>query len=617
MKNIYKYLMISLAASAVLVSCEKNQDFQQVVDKAPGLVYVLSGEGNFNSVIISLKESEADGEFSTEFPVLCNTSVHPAQQVNVVYAEDKVETYNAAKGTSYKPLPKQFLSIANVVPAAPAADGETPEEETEVVLPASASAVVALAENALTSENKVQVSLTGDLTQLEPGKYLVPVTVASESLSGSELYGTYYLAVNAERNLLTVPEDMSDVPGMYSWGKSSWVTSTDLDNNLQVDFQYERMVTALVLTGSADVNSIEYSVDGTTWSQAGTPVAENCVQSGSAYYIPFHDYVNGGKDFIKARYVRLHVNGNVNGVDIMEKDEDTDAPVVYFSCGKDNVLESTLHTSAQFGNLFFDKLSFGLYVSPASDAEITGTVALDNSLVEAFNKEHGTAYATLPEENVSLSGAELTIAAEASASASQAVFTLTGDLSGLTDSNGYVVPFKLSSAAQVSGKRNVVYVLVKPQALSSIIKPVQSSGDMVGSQIANATRKNFTADVSSAASLFDNNTRSYVAFDPSAANAVTIDMKDTYNFSGLGLRCYSYAYPYIEKLEASSDGVTFTDLGTVGEDNYYMNGYQCYSSLYFGMPARYVRVTFTMYAPYGGYGAAYRSIAEIYIYAQN
>ncbi len=623
MKNLLKYLSVSLAATVLLAACEKNQDFQQTVDKAPGLVYVLSGEGNFNSVVISLKESEAEGSFTAEFPVQCNAAVHPAQQVNVVYSKEAVEAYNAANGTSYSPLPEEFLSIASVTPANPAekeegeTEGEEGTEETPVeapVLPASSSAVIPLAENALRSTDKVQVSLTGNLNDLEPGKYLVPVTVSSDQLQGSNKYGTFYLEVLAEQNLLTEPSGVDELSGMAAWGKSGWVSATDLENILTVDLNYERMVTTLILAGSADVNAIEYSVDGTAWKQAGTPVSKNYVSNGGRYYIPFLDYLNGGKDYIKARYIRMHVNGNVTDVDILEKDVDSDAPVVYFACGNDNVLETVLHTSEQFGNLYFDKPSFGLNVEPAAESEITGTVSVDNSLVDAFNSANGTAYSVVPEENVSLSGVELSIAAGSKLSSGETVFTLTGDLSGLSDANGYLVPLILNTSAAKSEKRSTVYVIVKPEVLTALIKPVTSTADMVGSQIAASTRRNFTADVPSAANLFDNRTNSYVSFDKVSGNVVTVDMKAEYNFSGINVRGYSYVYPLIEKLEISSDGVTFTDLGEVGEDNFFSSGTQCYASLYFGVAARYVRVTFGMEAPYWDYG--YHVIAEIYIYEQ-
>ena len=264
----------------------------------------------------------------------------------------------------------------------------------------------------------------------------------------------------------------------------------------------------------------------------------------------------------------------------------------------------------------------------------TATLTANSDEVAAYNAKYGTSYPELPAANFSVTPfkrAEGEVGETAFSPSSSATvhigkderlsdefvrIRLGGDLGSLTG-DAYLVALSLDCPGiDLSVKKNVYYLIV--QFTTELVKSVTSASDVVGEQIDAAIRRNFTADVNNYASLFDNSTSSAVSFDKGEGNVVTVDMLEEYKFSGLSLRGANYIYPYIMKIEISSDGENFTNMGDVGSDNYYMNSYQCYSSLIVGVTARYVRVTFDFYSPYASYGANYRDrLAEIYVYAEN
>ena len=282
---------------------------------------------------------------------------------------------------------------------------------------------------------------------------------------------------------------------------------------------------------------------------------------------------------------------------------------------------------------------FQVNVNSSLHEAATATLTANSAEVAAYNEKYGTSYPELPAANYSVTpyvrqapAAEGEAVAEDPFSPSSSAtvhirkderlsdefvrIRLGGDLASLT-ADEYLVALSLDCPElNLSAKKNVYYLLVR--FTNELVKSVTGTADMVGAQIDASVRRNFTADVGSYASLFDNSTSSAVSFPQTEGNVVTVDMQDTYRFSGLSLRGANYIYPYIMKLEISSDGENFTSMGDVGSDNYYMSSYQCYSSLIVGVNTRYVRVTFDFYSPYAAYGANYKDrLAEIYVYVEN
>ena len=284
---------------------------------------------------------------------------------------------------------------------------------------------------------------------------------------------------------------------------------------------------------------------------------------------------------------------------------------------------------------------FQVNVNSSLHEAATAVLTASSAGVAEYNAKYGTNYPELPAANYSVTAyvkpapagegetetvtedpfspstsATVHIGKDARLSDEFVRIRLGGDLGSLTQ-DSYLVALALECPElDLSVKKNMYYLLVN--FTDELVKSITSASDMVGEQIDAAVRRNFTADVDGYASLFDNSTGSAVSFPKSEGNVVTVDMQETYKFSGLSLRGANYIYPYIMKLEISSDGENFTNMGDVGSDNYFMNSYQCYSSLIVGVNTRYVRVTFDFYSPYGAYGANYKDrLAEIYVYVEN
>jgi len=310
------------------------------------------------------------------------------------------------------------------------------------------------------------------------------------------------------------------------------------------------------------------------------------------------------------------------------------ATLVYVAeAGIDNAQKASI-VVLPFGFITTEKL-FSVNVNSSIHDAATATLTVNSGEVAAYNAKHGTAYPELPAANfcattyvrseVASEGAEVEDPFSPSSSVTVHIgegerlsdefirLRLGGDLSSLTE-DAYMVALTLECPQLTLSKvKNVYYLLVDVTEKS--VKPITSASEMTGEQIDAAIRRTFTADVAGYASLFDNSTRSYVSFNERTGNVVTIDMQDTYAFSGINVRGYSYVYPTIEKVEISTDGAAYTDLGELADEDTFLTGTQRYLSLYAGLDARYVRLTFGMDAPYWDYG--YHVIAEIYIYVEN
>lgn len=190
-------------------------------------------------------------------------------------------------------------------------------------------------------------------------------------------------------------------------------------------------------------------------------------------YAAFHGH-------IEARYLRLTVgfssswSKTLSEIDIYKIDSED--PTVYAVTGTENLITGKI-THRQTGSTSDVNASFSAYATVASTSGYTVSVAADNSLVAAYNTAHGTSYAALPAEYLQLDNNPLTIAAGAYKSEGEVTVSLKGDLTRLSDLNGYLAPLKLSSSgAGTSAGRGVVYLAVKVER--NKIRPITSADDM-------------------------------------------------------------------------------------------------------------------------------------------
>ena len=87
--------------------------------------------------------------------------------------------------------------------------------------------------------------------------------------------------------------------------------------------------------------------------------------------------------------------------------------------------------------------------SKKASGDIKVTVAVDNSLIDTYNEEHGTKFEALPAEAIVLENTEMTIPAGEMVVADALHLKLTDDtnlLSTLKSEKGYIIPLRLVSA---------------------------------------------------------------------------------------------------------------------------------------------------------------------------
>lgn len=590
MKNITKYILAAAAAFSSLTACQEFEDFDKTIDGTPGLVYVQTGTENLYTIRVVHKPTGSTGEFFTEFPVRCNTTRHAGVKATFVYDASLVESYNAEHKTSYAALPAEYLTLEN----------------TTLTVP----------ENATASADSVKVTLTGDLSLLTERNYLAPLRIKAEGIDASEVMGAVYVAVATEINLIRAIESTDDMVGFTATGRSAWTadcgnyanlfdgsTSTSVDfpeqygNVLNIDMKEQQLVTGLCLGyGSVPSVSIEYSADGENFSQAGTPVAGEYVTGGSRMYAAFHGH-------IEARYLRLTVSFSsswskyVSEFNIYEIE--SDEPTVYAMCGSDNVLTGAIaHTpGGSFNQL---NAAFNVYCTVSSASGYSVSATPDNSLIAAYNSANGTSYAALPDGHLLLENNPCAIGPNNNKSDGQIKASLTGDLTGLTNAKGYLVPLKLSAQdAVTSSGRGVVYLVIIPA--EELFRKNFTVADITGALVADRSGWSITGGDYHSGSwpeVIDDSTDTFMR--PWGSPIMfTITFDKEYEMTGLRITArtdnasYQNYQPNAVTIEYSLNGEDYTELGTAAsaDGSLLKNVPSSYVALYGSQKMKYIRIT--------------------------
>ena len=590
MKNITKYILAAAAAFSSLTACQEFEDFEKTIDGTPGLVYVQTGTENLYTIRVVHKPTGSTGEFFTEFPVCCNTTRHAGVKATFVYDASLVESYNAEHKTSYAALPAEYLTLEN----------------TTLTVP----------ENATASADSVKVTLTGDLSLLTERNYLAPLRIKAEGIDASEVMGAVYVAVATEINLIRAIESTDDMVGFTATGRSAWTadcgnyanlfdgsTSTSVDfpeqygNVLNIDMKEQQLVTGLCLGyGSVPSVSIEYSADGENFSQAGTPVAGEYVTGGSRMYAAFHGH-------IEARYLRLTVGFSsswskyVSEFNIYEIE--SDEPTVYAMCGSDNVLTGAIaHTpGGSFNQL---NAAFNVYCTVSSASGYSVSATPDNSLIAAYNSANGTSYAALPDGHLLLENNPCAIGPNNNKSDGQIKASLTGDLTGLTNAKGYLVPLKLSAQdAVTSSGRGVVYLVILPA--EELFRKNFTVADITGALVADRSGWSITGGDYHSGSwpeVIDDSTDTFMR--PWGSPIMfTITFDKEYEMTGLRITArtdnasYQNYQPNAITIEYSLNGEDYTELGTAAsaDGSLLKNVPSSYVALYGSQKMKYIRIT--------------------------
>lgn len=593
MKRVTKYALAALAGVLLLPGCEEFEEFQTTVGAPNELIYTQTGDNNFYTVQVKHRPTGSTGEFSAKFPVRSNTTQHGEMKATLTYDSSLVEEYNTTHETTYEVLPEEFIQMEN--------------------------ATLTLPEHAQSSIDPVTVTLTGDLAQLTARRYLAPLRVKSSSMNSSEELGTVYVAVETEVNIIRTIESVDDMVGFPATGRTQW--SADCSNYTSlfdgntysagtlpggspttIDMKETQMVTGLCL-GSWNTNipiSIEYSLDGENYSQAGTPVSGEYVSANSQTYVAFYNY-------IEARYLRISFDlsasswyKTVNEIDVYQIE--SEEPTLYALCGTDNTLTGSIaHTpSGSFNGV---NAAFDVYTTVFSASGYTVTASVDNSLIDAYNSANGTSYKSIDESLIKIANNPATIEANANKTTEQLKVSLEGDLSTLTDKSGYLIPVTFSAnGAVTSSSRGVVYIIVTP--VEELFRKNLAFEDIGGSLVED--RSGWTIEGESDLytesyqheSLLDGDGNTYVRTWGGPV-VFKIDFGKELDVTAVSLLprqdnpWYASYHPYSIQIEYSEDGNIYTELGTAMQANGEIVSFNgaAFAALYGSQKMRYIRIT--------------------------
>ncbi len=580
MKNILEYTIAAAMSVLALASCEEMENYQTTIDAAPKLAYVNPKGGDTFSTLIVHRPTGSTGSFHTEFQANCNSTAHPEASVTVAYDESLVSAYNEKHGTSYVPLPEEYLKLTNA----------------SVVIPADTTA----------SRDTVKIDLDTekDLSKLTERTYLAPFKLVTDGLKASEQMGNLWFIVNTETNIIRPITKAGDLVGFPASGTSEWTadcgdyanlfdgnTGTsatfESENVVTIDMKKEIMVTGLKLDAYAIGSmSIEYSVDGLEWSQAGTPASGEFVSGGSNW--SSGEWCAAVYDYFTARYLRLtfSMTGNTKRINEIEvyMIESTD-PTLYTQTGVDNVVTGKIVHKKGKGSSSTFSSSFKVYTTISSESGYSATAVVDNSLISAYNTKHGTSYVALPSGNIDLQNTAIAIAAGDNSAADDVRIALKGDLSGLTDENGYLVPVRISATGvKVSETRGVVYAVIKSE--TNVIRAINSESEIVGFQASG--RSSWSADCGDGANLFDGNNNSAVYLSQTG-NTVTMSIGGKHLVTGL----YFYTYKLANlNVEYSIDGNNWVSAGTAEDSEIVYTGSSWGAGAYYVAFADYLEASY-------------------------
>ena len=243
--------------------------------------------------------------------------------------------------------------------------------------------------------------------------------------------------------------------------------------------------------------------------------------------------------------------------------------------------------------------------SQKASGTIKATVVVDNSLIAAYNEEHGTVFEAMPAEAIVLENAEMTIPAGKMVVADTVHVKLTDDanvLSTLKSEKGYIIPLRLVSAEGPNTQLSTN--MVAPSFLTVTVTEDNvnheaTEADITGTLVANQAGWSVNVLSGSGSNLdrwFDGNPQSTASISDwsNYKAAFTVDMGKSDTFSAIvAYRGTSWGeYNSISagtKISTSDDGTNFKSAGEV-------TGSSKFIVFYAPLTARYIRVETTSYS---------------------
>ena len=252
--------------------------------------------------------------------------------------------------------------------------------------------------------------------------------------------------------------------------------------------------------------------------------------------------------------------------------------------------------------------------SKKADGDIKVKVVVDNSLIAAYNDEHGTEYEAMPAEALLLENMEMTIPSGNMVVGDTVHVQLTDNatvLASLKSEKGYIIPLRLESAQGGNSRLSTnvleptfVTVTVTEDNVNHEATKYDGTGTLVADQtkwsvipLNGATGSNleswFDGDPKVTASISDR-TNYAVAFIVDMGQSYTFDAIAAYRASSWNGSIYPAFYSYAgAKISISEDGENYQSAGEITSDSMYI-------VFYAPLTARYIRIETTSYSVYCG-----------------
>lgn len=595
-----RYIRLSYTMASPYNGYDSINDIQvYVIESTEPTVYTITGSDNVvTGKVVHKKGAGSTSEFAASFNVYNTVPSESGYTATAEYDESLVDSYNQKNGTSYKALPVENLVIE--------------------------PATVSIASGEKVSAEQVALSLTGDLSSLnDENGYLAPVKLSAEGSVTSEGRGIVYAVIKSENNIIKKLNSVEDIIGFPASGKSTWSVSgieggeklidgnegdnislKSSGNVMTVNLGGTHLVTGLDFTTYKMGNvSVEYSLDGNSWKTAGTAADSEVVFTGGSWSSG-HYYI-GFIEAFEAAYLRISF-GFSGWYTYMSEftiyEIESNDPTVYTVCGTDNTVTGKIlhHTIA--GSIGSVSAGFNVMTTHTSDAGYIVSAEVDNSFVQAYNSANKTKYAELDPSYVVINGSPCEIAADAFKSTEQISVSLTGDMSELTNKNGYVIPIKLTSPSAVTSvKRGVVYVVLTVEESDAVLMsgfaPASISGTLVedrsGWSIVTCDEDGI--HTGSYEELFDGNQGTYIR-TWGGPISFTVDLGQEYDMTGLQITARSGSYsryqPNAIQIMVSTDGSSYSNVGTasVEEGTLVQAVPTSYVGFYASQKVRYLKI---------------------------
>lgn len=246
---------------------------------------------------------------------------------------------------------------------------------------------------------------------------------------------------------------------------------------------------------------------------------------------------------------------------------------------------------------------------PRSSNKATGTikvkVEVDNTLISAYNEEHGTEFEALPANAVVVENSEMTILAGEMVVSDTVNVKLTEDasiLSTLKSEKGYIIPLRLVSAEGANSRLSTNRVspsFLTITVTNDNVNHEATEADITGTLVADQTGWSVTPLSGSGSNLdrwFNGNPQSYSSVSDwvNYKAAFTVDMGKSYVFGAIvAYRSTSWGeYNSIyagAKISTSDDGTNFKSVGEVTSSSKFI-------VFYAPLTARYIRVETDLYS---------------------